>query len=629
MREYQDLIKLIHAVVFRPTPPRAILLYGPAGTGKSTFARAVARARGCPVFTYTMTSDTMPYDFLYTVITAPEIKYIPSKTLLSACVIFIDELGKAKSRTINALNTPLHDSIITTPTGETFKLRDDVVWVLATNSPLFDASESLLSAPFVSRLSAIYRMPVIYDIIMTPEEFESTLTEEFRRLFSVKPRCVDRISRERRLISELSKILKVINEGAVSARIAVKMGQRAIVAPSVTIATLVGLGYGADAQRLLPYIIAPFTTPLSKKDDLIELARAAISESGADFSFLESFDLDNCSFFDSHSRKSGASASSTNLQAGALHGNIRGGQAVYGGVGVGRSMRASATAGHARSIISAVAARVSALAQSWGLPPGDVGQEVLEYGIRRLLAISGTKIEEVLQMPPSRRLLQYKRLMANLDLKDPVDVARLIALTLIMFPELDEFISERGSLFARAGEEEARPAPVGDLVPRLLAVAPEPALLYHEGAQEIYVLVDKSWSMSQSIGDSDNYSIAVALLASLVMSAENALYTISVFDVNVHVVAERAEWPWSYLQSLAHVKPSGGTCYTCAIEWASREAPDGATIFIIGDFMDYGEAVRPWQNLRWYLVPSAVRNPQYLEYLRNVLDAEVIDVFTR
>jgi len=38
---------------------------------------------------------------------------------------------------------------------------------------------------------------------------------------------------------------------------------------------------------------------------------------------------------------------------------------------------------------------------------------------------------------------------------------------------------------------------------------------------------------------------------------------------------------------------------------------------------------KSWQSLKWYLAPSAIRNPKYLEYLRDVLPAEVIDVFVR
>jgi len=644
LEKYGNLIRLLHMLEYLPTPPRAGLLVGPPGTGKTAFAQAFAKALGGEMYAITITPDAEFYDLVYVIETTPKILYKVPEKARNAKVFYVEEVTRGRPQVLAAFNVPIHENYITTPHGEKVELRPDTVWIFAANLPKHDATANQIPPTFLSRMAFVYEMPVEYNVVMTGEEFKLTVEEVLRETIRTRPRCLDVLMLNREIRSEAAKILKAINDFAAHSRIATMMGQRVIVHLSKHIATLTALGYGKYVNDLLPYLVAPFTPPMAKKDGPVELAQAVIAAARPDFSFLEQFDLDRCSFFsDTEGAGSAAGAQAVRavatLGAGSRRGNV--GRMQVGAAGsaiVDQSGTAAAKTGAAKpgrpsaqSIIAAAMDRVSALMEAWGLPPGIEGRQQIKYNIRRLLDLAGIDPEEAPGLPIGKRLILWKKILGNVDLRDPVDVAAIMVLADPFFYELHEFMMDKGPLLTRAVTEEfAKRGPVGRLVkPYAIFTLQAPMWKFKAGAQEVVFLIDKSGSMSTKVGESDNFGIAVAILANLAAFAEGATFTVAAFDANVHVLAERTDWPWPYIGALAKASPEGGTCYSCAIEWASRESPDGALVFIIGDFMDYGQVARPWQSLKWYLVPSAVRNPQYLEYLRNVLDAEVIDVFTR
>lgn len=644
LEKYGDLIRLLHMLRHLPTPPRAGLLVGPPGTGKTAFAQAYARAIGGEIYAITITPDTEFYDLFYVIETTPAIRYKVPEKLVKAKVIYAEEVTRGRPTILPALNNVIHEGYVTTPHGERISLQPDVVWILSANLPKHDATVSQISPTFLSRMAFVYEMPIEYDVVMTGEEFKLVVEEVLKDVLGVQPKCVDVLMHNQEIRREAAKILRTINEGAVSSRIATKMGQRVVVHLTKHLAVLVGLGYAEYVDNLLPYLVAPFTPPIAKRDSPVELAQLVVAEARPDFSFLKQFDLSTCRFFSNldnvHSPRG------ARIMQFAQYGKF--GQC---GIGVAHSSSVSSSvqtqggvaqrpiasqqvkSGYAnvQSIIAAAVARVSALMEAWGLPPGDEGRQQIKYNIRRLLDLAGINPEEIPGLPVARRLITWKKLLGNVDLKDPVDVAAVMVLADLFFYELHEFMLDKGPLFTRATTEEfAKKSWTGRLVkPYAIFTLQPPTWKYRAGAQELVFLIDKSGSMSTRVGESDNYGIAVAILANLAASAEGATFTIAAFDANVHVVAERVEWPWPHIGALAKASPEGGTCIPCAIEWASRESPDGAAVIIISDFEDFGEVAKPWQSLKWYLAPSAIRNPRYLEYLRNVLDAEVIDVFVR
>jgi len=646
LEKYGDLIRLLHMLRYLPTPPRAGLLVGPPGTGKTAFAQSYARAIGGEIYAITITPDTEFYDLFYVIETTPKIQYRVPERLIKAKVVYAEEITRGRPTIPPALNNVIHDGYVTTPHGERVSLQPDVVWILAANLPKHDATVSQISPTFLSRMAFVYEMPVEYDIVMTGEEFKLAVEEVLKDVLKVQPKCVDVLIHNQKIRQEAARILRAINESAVSSRIATKIGQRAIVHLTKHIAVLTSLGYAEYIDRLLPYLVAPFTPPLAKRDGPVELAQMVIDVARPDFSFLKQFDLDSCHFFNdfSNTRTSCRAhiTQTTMIQQGGIMqhqlGTVRLGSVsnfvqTHGGV-VQRSTVGRQAMGNRMSVQSIIAAamdRVSALMEAWGLPPGDEGRQQIKYNIRRLLNLVGVDPEEAPGLPIGKRLVLWKKILGNVDLKDPVDVATIMVLADLFFYELHEFMIDRGPLLTRAVTEEfAKRGLVGRLAkPYAIFTLQAPMWKYRAGAQELVFLIDKSGSMSTRVGESDNYGIAVAILANLAASAEGATFTIAAFDANVHVVAERVEWPWPYIGALAKASPEGGTCIPCAIEWALRESPDGATVIIISDFEDFGEVAKPWQSLKWYLAPSAIRNPRYLEYLRNVLDAEVIDVFVR
>jgi len=635
LQRYGNLVRLLHMLRYLPSPPRAGLLVGPPGTGKTAIAQAFARAMESDIYAITITPDVEPYDLFYTIETTPVIRYKVPEKLKRGKVIYVEELTRGRPQVLSAFNVPIHENYVATPHGERVELQPDAVWIFTANLPKHDITVNQIPPTFLSRMAFVYEMPVEYSVVMTGEEFKSAAEEAFKEVLRVQPRCIDVLISNQEIREEAAKILRTINEGPVSARIATKMGQRVIVHLSKHIAVLVGLGYAEYINELLPYLVSPFTPPITKKDGPVELAQMVIESAQPNFSFLRRFDLNRCSFFSDNYKVSTAvvQTMSTATAPTLGHGGAQGRSACSSPDGTTSSSAAAVQRGrpNAQSIIAAAMSRVSAIMEAWGLPPGDEGMEQLKYNVRRLLNLTGIDPEEAPGLPVGRRLAVWKRLLGNVDLRDPVDVAAVMVLADLFFYELHEFMLDKGPLLTRAITEEfARRGTSGRLVkPYAIFTLQAPMWKFRAGAQEVVFLIDKSGSMSAEVGPSDNFGIAVAILATLAASAEGATYTIATFDANVHVLAERVEWPWPHIGALAKMEPEGGTCIPCAIEWASREASDGATVIIVSDFEDFGEVAKSWQSLKWYLAPSAIRNPKYLEYLRDVLPAEVIDVFVR
>mgnify|MGYP001772812391 FL=1 len=99
-----------------------LLLMGPVGGGKTTLAKALARAIGGTFARVQMTNETLPSDILgYGVYVQGEVKVVKGPIFNN--VVLIDEINRAPPRTLSALIEPMQERTVTIE-GVTFKLPD-------------------------------------------------------------------------------------------------------------------------------------------------------------------------------------------------------------------------------------------------------------------------------------------------------------------------------------------------------------------------------------------------------------------------------------------------------------------------------------------------------------------------